>query len=152
MAGRALRPVDSITIAAQRIAVATHTAPDLRTPTDEIGRLTDTFNQHDRARLETSSRKSGNSAAMLATDSDPADRHEGAKASWSSVVPSRRRLYRRPGKQSGGNRPDVAHRRGTPLPRGRIWARSKQNVSRFAWKPWWKISSVKPACSVKSVG
>ncbi len=54
LAGRALRPVDSITLAAQRIAAGDLTQR-LTTPrsSDEIGRLTDTFNNMI-ARLETS--------------------------------------------------------------------------------------------------
>lgn len=54
LAGRALRPVDSITLAAQRIAAGDLTQR-LTTPrsSDEIGRLTDTFNDMI-ARLEMS--------------------------------------------------------------------------------------------------
>ena len=54
LAGRALRPVDSITIAAQRIAAGDLTQRlTSERSTDEIGRLTDTFNNMI-ARLETS--------------------------------------------------------------------------------------------------
>ncbi|HNI69233.1 MAG TPA: HAMP domain-containing sensor histidine kinase, partial [Nitrospira sp.] len=54
LAGRALRPVDSITVAAQRIAAGDLTQRlHSERSTDEIGRLTDTFNNMI-ARLETS--------------------------------------------------------------------------------------------------
>jgi heavy metal sensor kinase len=54
LAGRALRPVDSITVAAQRIAAGDLTQRLTTPPSpDEIGRLTDTFNDMI-ARLETS--------------------------------------------------------------------------------------------------
>jgi heavy metal sensor kinase len=54
LAGRALRPVDSITVAAQRIAAGDLTQRLTTPPSpDEIGRLTDTFNNMI-ARLETS--------------------------------------------------------------------------------------------------
>ena len=54
LAGRALRPVDSITVAAQRIAAGDLTQRlTSERSSDEIGRLTDTFNDMI-ARLETS--------------------------------------------------------------------------------------------------
>jgi two-component system OmpR family sensor kinase len=54
LAGRALRPVDSITVAAQRIAAGDLTQRlTSERSSDEIGRLTDTFNNMI-ARLETS--------------------------------------------------------------------------------------------------
>lgn len=54
LAGRALRPVDSITVAAQRIAAGDLTQRlTSERASDEIGRLTDTFNNMI-ARLETS--------------------------------------------------------------------------------------------------
>ncbi len=68
MAGRALRPVDTITLAAQRIAGGDLTQR-LTVPAsaDEIGRLTNTFNAMI-DRLETSFGRSASSAAMPRTN------------------------------------------------------------------------------------